>query len=266
MKRTLNDDVDIYRREFNGGLTEIVSPGAVGRTTGATDAFPSNSADGVIYTSADNTIVAGDTGATDVFVRCFQAGSCGFTGVRRISFDSGGGTADGDSGFGTISANGAVVAFESVATDILAGATGASHIYVRRANTTGLAVRADFGFDLVSEANGSATRPSLSTEGRMVTFVSGANNLDPLDPNGNSDAYMYDVNPALFAMGGTQDVRRRRSFLISASEENAVSGSGVAAVGVSASGDAKYGVFISSSANLTMGGPGTNRIYVAPLR
>jgi Tol biopolymer transport system component len=44
-----------------------------------------------------------------------------------------------------------------------------------------------------TEANGPSTRPTVSSDGRWVTFVSGASNLVPGDNNGADDLFLHDT-------------------------------------------------------------------------
>jgi hypothetical protein len=134
---------------------------------------------------------------------------------------------------------------------------------------TGSLVRADYqrtAAGTVVEANGNATLPALTLTGRMVSFISTATNLDPLDTNATADLYMTDVKPTLFeSPPGQQDVKRQRAFLISASRSNDVSSAGIAAVPAAVSSDARYAVAISTATNLVAGATGAN-LYLLPLR
>jgi hypothetical protein len=251
-------------------MTQLVSPGDVTRVAGAIKGAISAAGGAVAFESTDRTIYGGSgAGISEVFVRSFD-GSARFTGLRRVSVTSAGTTANAGAQNAALSADGRIVAFESTASDMLGSSTaGRSHVYVRRADVTGSLVRADFqvgaGGALV-EANGNASLPALTREGRMVTFTSTATNLDPLDTNATSDLYMSDVKPTLFETPpGAQDVKRRRAFLISASRTNAVANMGIAAVRTAVSGDARYALAISSATNLVTGATGAN-LYLLPLR
>src|SRR5881394_2620097 len=82
---------------------------------------PSVSAEGrfVAFQSAASNLVAGDTnGVEDVFVHDRVTGAS-----ERVSVDSGGARANGDSFGASISADGRFVAFESTASNLVAGDT-----------------------------------------------------------------------------------------------------------------------------------------------
>lgn len=83
--------------------------------------WPAISGDGrfVAFPSAASNLVAGDTNeAVDVFVRDRLAGT-----TERVSVGSGGEQADGRSDWGAISADGRLVAFDSEASNLVAGDT-----------------------------------------------------------------------------------------------------------------------------------------------
>src|SRR2546430_3209092 len=107
--------------------TENVSSGAAHTTEGNHSCHdPAPTADGrfVAFHSAATILVAGDTnGTTDVFVHDRQTGT-----TERVSVASGGGTqGNGKSGgffaFPALSADGPFVAFQSDATNLVAGDT-----------------------------------------------------------------------------------------------------------------------------------------------
>ena len=103
---------------FSGGFLHFASMGT------------SISADGrfVAFRSTASNLVAGDdNNAADMFVRDRLAGT-----TERVSVDSAGGQANGDSYTVSISADGRFVAFESAATNLVAGDTnGFDDIFLR---------------------------------------------------------------------------------------------------------------------------------------
>ncbi|MCC6765258.1 MAG: PKD domain-containing protein [Deltaproteobacteria bacterium] len=157
---------------------------------------PALSADGryVAFYSNQTNLVAGDTNdSVDVFVRDRMNGT-----TERVSVAAGGGqsaygaTENGDTRLG-ISADGRFVAFESVATDLVAGTPPSffERIYVRdrQTQTTEIA-SVPTGGAPASAAN--ARMPSISADGRWVAFVSAASSLVPNDTNRFADAFVRD--------------------------------------------------------------------------
>ena len=171
------------------GATTRVSVGS-GTAQGNGRSFvPALSADGrfaAFYSDAAN-LVAGDAnGARDVFVRDLQTGE-----TTRVSVSSSGAEANGDSFAPAISSDGRYVAFASAASNLVDGDTNeANDIFVRDRQTSTTA-RVSVGFD-GSQANGGSDQPSLSGDGRLVTFTSAATNIAAGDLNGNRDAFVYD--------------------------------------------------------------------------
>jgi Tol biopolymer transport system component len=125
-----NGTFDVFVRDRLRGRTRRVSVSTSG-LQGDGDSFaPSISADGryVAFASRASTLVAHDTnGMQDLLVRDRQLGV-----TRRVSISTAGLQADGDSENPAISADGRYVAFDSVATDLVAHDTnGSSDVFVR---------------------------------------------------------------------------------------------------------------------------------------
>jgi Tol biopolymer transport system component len=150
---------------------------------------PSISADGrhVAFESMATDFVASDAnGASDVFVRDRVANV-----TTRMSLDSSAVPTDGDSTGPSISADGRFVAFESVATNLVAGDTNlAWDVFVRDrvADTTTRVSVAWNG----AEGNGPSGAPTISGDGRRVAFESDAMNLVTGDTFSVSDVFMRD--------------------------------------------------------------------------
>jgi Tol biopolymer transport system component len=153
---------------------------------------PAISADGqwVAFGSVATNLIDGDTnGARDVFLweRATEL-------ITRVSIGPGGLEADDDSaGWGcAISGDGNRIAFDSRATNLVAGGTdGTLNVYVhdRTTNQTILAsVAADGGL-----ANGPSVYAAISADGRCVAFVSDATNLVEGDTNGVRDVFVRDL-------------------------------------------------------------------------
>ena len=151
--------------------------------------FPSLSADGryVAFESSADDLVAGDTnGVQDVFVRDLVAGT-----TERVSFGSTGAQPNADCGLASISPDGRFVAFESTATNLVAGdANGSRDVFLRdrQAGTTEI-VSVD---SAEHKGNGDSRAPAVSADGRYVAFESAATNLVPGDTNGHHDVFVRD--------------------------------------------------------------------------
>ena len=174
------------------GATTRVSVGA-GNTQGDGRSFiPALSADGryaAFYSDASN-LVAGDTnGARDVFVHDQQTGE-----TTRVSVDTSGTEANGDSFAPAISADGRFVVFSSAASNLTGDTNGVDDIFLRdrQENTT---TRVSVGFD-GREENGGSYSPSISADGQRIAFLSDATNLVLDDTNGVRDVFVIDRQAA----------------------------------------------------------------------
>jgi Tol biopolymer transport system component len=172
---------------------------SAGAQSAAVSISPAISADGrfVAFESVASDLVAGDTnGDIDIFVHDRVTGA-----TVRVSVDSSGHEANGNSRFPTLSSDGRFVAFESYATNLVANDTnGYTDVFVHDRDPDGNGV-----FD---EGNGVTTRasqrsggaggndvsyaPSLSADGQVVAFVSFATNLVNGDTNLRADIFVHD--------------------------------------------------------------------------
>ncbi|HEV8112566.1 MAG TPA: calcium-binding protein [Planctomycetota bacterium] len=145
----------------------------------------------IVFSSDANNLVPGDTnGQTDVFVRDRVAGT-----TQRVSVSSGGAQGDGPSAYGTISADGRYVAFQSSATNLVSGDTnGVGDIFVRD-RLGGITVLISRGASF-TPSNGWSEAPAISADGNYVVFASGATNLINGDTNGFWDVFRC------FTLGG----------------------------------------------------------------
>lgn len=193
----------LVRKDLTTGQLERLSQGSDGSAANADAGRPSVSFNGqrVTFASRARNLVAGLlNGASNVYIYYAPGGAAigldagqpkdignGLFGVRNRS----GGEPNGDADDPAISCNGSVVAFGSTASDLMSGDIGgnkdvflvdAQNGETRRALATGSG----------SDANGPSTSPAINCEGTSLVFQSGANNIDPGDPNGNSDIYVQD--------------------------------------------------------------------------
>lgn len=218
---------------FAGTTRVSVGPGGVqGNDLSEYPTLTTNGRLAAFHSFASN-LVGGDTNQTyDVFVRDRQAGT-----TQRVSVGQGSVQADRASYNAIISATGRFVAFESEATNLVAGDTdGWVDIYVRD-RQAGTTQRVTIGVG-GAQPNFASASPAISADGRFVAFDSGATNLVPNDTNGQSDVFVRDRQA-----GTTQRV--------------SVSGNGAQGNGGSyqpeLSADGRFVIFYSSSSNLVPG-------------
>ena len=162
----------------------------------------------------------------------------------RISVDSNGAAGNGGSTSPSASNTGALTAFVSSATNLVTGVSG-QQVYVHdwQTNQTSLVSR-DSNATVTNAGNGVSSAPSISSDGRLVAFVSLATNL----VTGVSGQQIY-----------VRDRQTGQTTVISKSSVGVV-GTGVSSA-PAISADGRYVAFVSTSTNLVTGVSGT-QIYL----
>jgi Tol biopolymer transport system component len=180
---------DIFVRDRLIGTTERISVDPLGGQADSSSGYPSISSDGrfVAYHSFATNLVAGDSnGQADIFVRDRVSGV-----TERASVTSLGMQANNASSFPSLSGDGRYVAFQSTASDLVAGDTNfALDVFVhdRVGGTTERISQSSLG----AQANNTSWFPSMSADGRYVAFESDATNLVSGDTNGQRDIFLRD--------------------------------------------------------------------------
>jgi Tol biopolymer transport system component len=188
-----NANSDIFVRDRQNGTTERVSVDSAGNQGNGTSLYPTISADGrfVSFGSDASNLVSSDTNAlSDIFVHDRQTGA-----TERVSVDSSGAEANGQSYVSVISADGECVAFWSEADNLVPGDSNLAidvFVHDRQAGVTERASVDSAGV----EANCNCDTPSISADGRFVAFSSCASNLAPGDTNGMFDVFLRDRQSA----------------------------------------------------------------------
>jgi Tol biopolymer transport system component len=186
-----NGFADVFVRDRQIGITSRVSVDSSGAQANADNdiGFACISADGrfVVFPSIASNLVAGDTnGISDIFMHDMLTGS-----TIRVSIASNGAEGNGGSYSAAISSDGRYVAFDSNATNFFASdSNGGSDIFVRdlQAATTTLVSVSSSG----TQGHNLSLVPSISGDGRYVSFYSYATDLVPGDTNGCGDVFVHD--------------------------------------------------------------------------
>jgi len=188
-----NGVIDVFVRDTCVGAAgctpstirvSVDSAGAQGTGGGSNRASISGDGRFVAFESGETNLVVGDTnGSSDIFVRDTCVGAAGCTpSTIRASVDSAGTQGSGGNSLRpVISANGRFVAFDSLASSLVAGGNSSFHIYVRdtcagAAGCTPATVRASVD-SAGTQGNGASVRVAISGDGRFVAFASNATNL-----------------------------------------------------------------------------------------
>ena len=205
-----NGQLDVFAHDRVTGTTERVSVDSAGAQAADGSSFLADlDGDGsvVAFASEASNLVAGDTnGVRDAFVHDRVTGA-----TERVSVDSAGAQGDGQSvgpgirggtAFGpSVSADGRLVAFDSIATNLVAGDTNLCDPFYQTTpgecpdvfvhdRLTGITVRVSVD-SAGGQANAASTDPDLSADGSTTAFFSAATNLVPVDTNGFPDVFVH---------------------------------------------------------------------------
>jgi Tol biopolymer transport system component len=180
-------DAFVYDRQTGAAVN--ISVNSTGVQADLDSFTPVLSANGrfVAYTSFADNLIADDLNeGSDVFVRDLQANT-----TERVSEYTGHFEGEGDSLRPSISADGRYVAFDSDDWNLVWGDTNDDFdVFVNdRATTVTTRVSID---DSGTQSNGASYRPSISGDGRYVSFYSEASNLVSGDANGATDVFVHD--------------------------------------------------------------------------
>jgi hypothetical protein len=198
-----NGTANAYVHDRQTGQTILVSKGFNGATPNGESRRPVVSRDGryVAFESAATNLIApqqcgllglscqgGDNNkADDVFVYNMADGT-----VTRVSTASNGTEANGGSDRVSISGDGQEIVFNSTATNLVSPATnGVSQVFMKNLATGATTL-------VSSDANGvqgdkASNSPSISADGRWVSFDTKATNFNPADAGGDTDIYVKDL-------------------------------------------------------------------------
>lgn len=228
---------DVFVRDRKAGTTERVSVSSAEAQGNGESTAVAISADGryVSFWSYANNLVTGDTGgAADVFVRDRLLGK-----TELISVSSAEEQGNNSSCCSALSASGRFVAFLSYASNLTSGDNNLVYDVFVRDRQLGTTERVSIS-SAGAQANGaSGNYPSISADGRFVTFQSTATNLVPGDTNIFGDVFVRDRKT-----GTTERVS------VTSAEAQAQGSSGAYP---SISADGRFVAFLSFAANLVAG-------------
>jgi WD40 repeat protein len=181
---------DIFVHDRATGITERESVNSSGVQGNSDSFFPSVSGDGqvVAFNSFATNLVSGDTNQDpDIFVHDRATGI-----TERVSVDSSGAQANSYSlVFTPISADGKVIAFSSLASNLVAGDTNGFIDVFFHNRSTGMTERASVDSS-GTQGNDRSDPGSLSADGLFLAFDSWASNLVAGDTNGFRDVFVHE--------------------------------------------------------------------------
>lgn len=179
---------EVYQRP---GRNELISVSTDGVQPDSDSLFAGMTPDArlVVFASKSPDVVSNDTNdEDDIFIRDREAGT-----TTLVSVAADGGPTNGQSMQPAISANGRYVVFLSYATNLVgdpAETPSVRRVYVRdlQTQTTERVIHAFNG----GPPNDDTLQPSISGDGRLVTFHSFATDLVPGDTNAKADVFIVD--------------------------------------------------------------------------
>ena len=190
-------EFQVYVRDMRSGAMDLVSLNPDGTGAGALGgSVPALSSDGrfALFDSRGDSLVAGDLNhAYDVFLRDLTASTTEL--ISRAATHPPALTANADSltAANAVSADGRYVVFESSANNLVAGDTnGLRDVFVRD-----LQLGSNFLVSVnrlgTGSARGTSQSASISANGRLVVFLSSADDLTANDTNGLEDIFVRDL-------------------------------------------------------------------------
>ncbi|HYP01752.1 MAG TPA: Calx-beta domain-containing protein [Pyrinomonadaceae bacterium] len=195
---------DVFVRNLETGVTVLASVNASGTGAGNGASGISNnasfpvtsialSANGrfIAFNSGASDLVANDTnGRFDAFVRDLETGVTVLASVNAAGTASGNGTTL----FPFISADGSVVGFRSVASDLVTNDTNERQDVFVRNLKTGVTTLVSVNSAGTASSNGQSSFANFSADARLIAFVSTASDLVVNDTNGIlSDVFVRDL-------------------------------------------------------------------------
>jgi hypothetical protein len=230
-----NGFYDVFLYDVRAATTTRISMNSSGVQGNGDSINPTISSDDryIVYYSGATNLVAGDTNnAYDIFQYDRVTGL-----TTRLSVDSNGNQANGNSFLPRIATGGRYVVYHSDATNLVSGDTnGTTDVFVYD-RTTGQTTRASVGAG-GTQGNGASNDGIISSDGRYVSFTSAATNLVSGDTNGVTDVFVRDLQ------AGTTT---RVSVSTVGVQGNALSSNSVI------SGDGRWITYSSNASNLVSG-------------
>ena len=242
-----NNTHDVFLRDRQAGTTTLISVSTTGTLANGGSYMPQISDNGthITYVSSASNLVANDTnGWEDIFVYEIATGT-----TTRASLDIAGAEIQGNSRESNISANGRYVVFLSNNSEFDPFIFDESDILlhdIQTSTTEKITISHDG-----STTSGMNSRPSISADGRYVSFSSNISNLISDDTNFVEDIFVFDRNTS---------TTERISLDINGNEINDGS------YGPTISSNALYVVYESNSPNIVANDTnGFSDIFVAHL-
>ncbi len=187
-----DDMIDIYVVDLDSNLPELVSvrDDEGPEVPGGHNDYPAISQDGrfVSFTSYASLVDGDDNGKGDIYVRDRELGT-----TTRVTVSSSGIGANDSTFQSSISADGALIAFDSLATNLIDGDVDTAENFDVFLHSEDETRRLSQNPETLEPGNGTSGFPGVSADGSVVVFDSTASNLIGCDENGRRDIFAYVV-------------------------------------------------------------------------
>ncbi len=193
----INPNRDIFIKDTQTGAISLVSVDSSGVQPdfgGFSELILSANGRYVAFTYDSGSWGGNTFGRPNIFLKDTQTGV-----LSSVSSDSNGIQQDGVSGNPSMSANGRYVAFYSYAPTLVSGDINSnSDIFIKDTQTGAISLVSTDSTGI--QGNNVSAGPSLSADGRYVSFWSAASNLVNGDTNGNVDIFVKDTQTGTIAL------------------------------------------------------------------
>jgi hypothetical protein len=240
-----NNTHDLFVRDLRTGVTSLVSVNAAGTGSGNgksgvravqnfTDNALSESGRYVVFTSSASDLVANDTnGRDDIFIRDLETKTTTLVSMNSAGTNGG----NNNSFFGSLSTDGSVVMFSSLAGDLVSNDTNNTMDVFARNLKTGTTILVSVNSAGTASGNNSSSGGMISADGQVVQFNSSASNLVANDSNGTGrDVFI-------------RNLQTGQTSLVTVSADGLGSGN-AATTGAALSRTGRFVVFVSKATNL----------------
>jgi Tol biopolymer transport system component len=185
----INNTDDLFVKNLATGVVVNASTTATGEQANAPTADSALSGDGrvAVFTTYATNLAAGDDNFADIYSKNLDNGT-----ITRVSANSAGEAANGNSDNASASADGRYIVFSSQASNLVEGDNNGHRDVFRKDMHSGAVLRVSISADAV-EGMGDSSNATISADGRFVVFES-SSDFTPGDGDGKADIFIKDVN------------------------------------------------------------------------
>ena len=190
----INNTDDLFVKNLATGEVVNASVTANGVQANAPIADTALSGDGrvAVFTTYATNLAAGDDNYADIYSKNLDNGI-----LTRVSANSAGEAANGNSDNASASADGRYIVFSSQASNLVDGDTNGHRDVFRKDMHSGAVLRVSISAD-AAQGLGDSSNATISADGRFVMFES-TSDFTPGDGDGKADIFIKDLNTGALA-------------------------------------------------------------------